>query len=76
MEKINGRTHTISIGDWKISMFILFALQVISFSSWTSRTPEFRDILQASTSVMGWIILGIALGSIIGLLSASLIIKR
>nr|WP_283945783.1 MFS transporter [Paenibacillus amylolyticus] len=48
----------------------------MAFSSWTSRTPEVRDILHASTSIMGWIIFGIAAGAIVGLVSASSVIRH
>ncbi|MFC3803692.1 MFS transporter [Cohnella sp. GCM10012308] len=61
---------------WRIALFVIFSLPGMAISSWTSRTPEIRDILHASTSVMGWIIFGIAVGSIVGLLSASKLITR
>ncbi|WP_260865753.1 MFS transporter [Paenibacillus xylanexedens] len=76
MDKSSNQTNVLNMSKWKNSMLLLFALQGMAFSSWTSRTPEVRDILQASTSTMGWIILGIALGSIAGLISASYFIKR
>ncbi|MFC4303313.1 MFS transporter [Cohnella boryungensis] len=60
----------------KIALFIIFSLSGLAFSSWISRTPEVRDILQASTSTMGWVIFGLAFGSIIGLTAASKVIAR
>lgn len=56
---------------WRIAIYFFFALPGYSMASWVSRTPTIRDALGATTSQMGWIIFGLALGSIIGLLSAS-----
>ncbi|MGF7491580.1 MFS transporter [Bacillus velezensis] len=64
------------IQKWKLSLFFIFSLPGLAFSSWISRTPEVRETLKASTSVMGLIIFGLACGSLIGLLSASRIISR
>ncbi|NRG31499.1 MFS transporter [Niallia circulans] len=61
---------------WRNALFILFLLPGLSFSSWISRTPEVRDLLSASTATMGWIIFGLAFGSIIGLLSANKVILQ
>ncbi|MEC0301284.1 MFS transporter [Peribacillus frigoritolerans] len=66
----------INIRQWRNALFTIFALSGISFASWISRTPEVRDVLGASTATMGWIIFGLALGSIVGLLSASRFIAR
>ncbi|MFW7186064.1 MFS transporter [Lysinibacillus sp. BNK-21] len=61
---------------WRNALFILFLLPGLSFTSWISRTPEIRDLLNVSTATMGWIIFGLAFGSIIGLLSANKVILR
>ncbi|WP_265589499.1 MFS transporter [Priestia megaterium] len=45
-------------------------------ASWVSRTPTIRDALGASTAQMGWIIFGMAVGSIAGLMSASHLIAH
>ncbi|MFK9090963.1 MFS transporter [Bacillus salipaludis] len=58
------------------ALFTLFSLPGFAFANWISRTPEIRDILQASTALMGWIIFGLAAGSMIGLLTASRFIKK
>ncbi|MEO2212712.1 MFS transporter [Paenibacillus amylolyticus] len=76
MGQNNDITVILNINKWKISLFIFFALSGMAFSSWTSRTPEVRDILHASTSMMGWIIFGIAAGAIVGLVSASWVIRH
>lgn len=59
---------------WKRSIFIIFALPGLAFATFISRTPNIRDMLQASTSEMGLIIFGLAAGSLVGLSIASRII--
>ncbi|MFF2911466.1 MFS transporter [Paenibacillus sp. NPDC057934] len=56
---------------WRIAIYVIFALPGFAISSWISRTPTIRDALGASTSQMGWIILGLSVGSFIGLLTSS-----
>ncbi|NUU59003.1 MFS transporter [Paenibacillus agri] len=55
---------------WRIAIYVIFALPGFAISSWISRTPTIRDALGASTSQMGLIILGLSVGSFIGLLTA------
>ncbi|TVY02046.1 MFS transporter [Cohnella terricola] len=61
---------------WRIAIYIIFALPGFAIASWVSRTPTIRDALGATTAQMGWIIFGLAVGSIIGLLSASHLIAH
>ncbi|SDD14730.1 Fucose permease [Terribacillus halophilus] len=61
---------------WKYALFVLFSLPGLSFSTWISRTPDIRNTLEASTSLMGWIIFGLACGSIVGLLIANKVIAK
>ncbi|MEK8130595.1 MFS transporter [Paenibacillus filicis] len=56
---------------WRLAIYFIFALPGFAIASWVSRTPAIRDTLGATTSQMGWIIFGLAVGSIIGLLCAS-----
>ncbi|NGY70100.1 MFS transporter [Bacillus megaterium] len=56
---------------WRLSIYFIFALPGFSMASWVSRTPTIRDALGATTAQMGWIIFGMAVGSIVGLMSAS-----
>lgn len=53
------------------ALFLLFALPGVAFATWISRTAAARDILAVSNAEMGWILFGLSVGSIIGLLSAS-----
>ena len=61
---------------WRLSIYFIFALPGFSMASWVSRTPTIRDALGASTAQMGWIIFGMAVGSIVGLMSASHLIAH
>ncbi|MFF2089322.1 MFS transporter [Paenibacillus sp. NPDC058174] len=68
--------NTRQIHLWRIAIYFFFALPGFSTATWISRTPTIRDALGASTNEMGWIIFGLATGSIIGLLGASHFIAR
>jgi len=59
------------IMQWRIAIYFMFALPGFTISSWVSRTPAIRDVLEASTSQMGYIILGMSTGAILGLTCAS-----
>ncbi|MEV4289601.1 MFS transporter [Nonomuraea bangladeshensis] len=50
------------------ALFLLFFLPGIAMASWVTRTPDIRDRLEASTAQMGWILFGLSLGSMIGIL--------
>jgi MFS family permease len=68
--------NTRKIHLWRIAIYFFFALPGFFTASWISRTPSIRDTLGASTNQMGWIIFGLAAGSIFGLLIASHLIAR
>jgi fucose permease len=59
------------IVGWRNAVFAIFGLCGIGLSSWVARTPSVRDSLHASTSEMGWIVFGLAAGSIAGLIFSS-----
>ena len=61
---------------WRLSIYFIFALPGFAFASWVSRTPAIRDVLDATTGQMGWIIFGLAAGSMLGLFSASHLIAH
>jgi len=63
-------TRTQIVG-WRNAVFVIFCLCGLGLSSWVSRTPAIRDSLHASTSEMGWIVFGLAAGSIVGLVLSS-----
>ncbi|OPH58120.1 hypothetical protein BC351_24565 [Paenibacillus ferrarius] len=68
--------NTRQIHIWRIAVYFIFALPGFTIASWVSRTPTIRDALGATTAQMGWIIFGLAAGSIIGLLCASHLIAH
>ncbi|XRG80396.1 MFS transporter [Rossellomorea sp. GAMAL-10_SWC] len=61
---------------WRIAIYFIFALTGFAFASWVSRTPAIRDALGSTTAEMGVIIFGLSVGSIIGLISASMLIAQ
>ena len=61
---------------WRNAVFVIFWLTGFLFASWATRVPNVRDILDASTSQMGMLILGLAAGSVLGLFASSHVIAR
>lgn len=61
---------------WRNAVFAVFAVCGMALASWVSRLPTVRDALDADTAQMGWLIFGLAAGSILGLLGASHILAR
>lgn len=61
---------------WRDAVFTIFALCGFVFGSWASRVPTVRDLLGASTQEMGFLILGLSAGSIVGVVTASTVIAR
>lgn len=61
---------------WRNAVFTIFALCGFVFGSWASRVPTVRDLLGASTQEMGFLILGLSAGSIVGVVTASTVIAR
>ncbi|MGI5290893.1 MFS transporter [Nonomuraea polychroma] len=58
------------------ALFLFFLLPGIAMSSWVTRTPDIRDGLEASTGQMGWILFGLSLGSMIGILCSGRLVSR
>lgn len=73
---MNHSLNSRQIHLWRIAIYFIFALPGFAIASWISRTPTIRDTLGATTAQMGWIIFGLAVGSIIGLLSSSHLIAH
>src|SRR3954465_984084 len=61
---------------WRNAVFTIFALCGFVFATWASRVPAVRDLLHASTQEMGFLILGLSAGSIVGVVTASHVIAR
>ncbi|TFC57506.1 MFS transporter [Cryobacterium sp. TMB1-7] len=60
----------------RLALFALFALPGLAISSWVTRTPAIRDLLGATTSEMGLILLGLSAGSMIGILASGPAVAR
>src|SRR5699024_9254598 len=58
------------------ALFALFFLPGLCMSSWVTRTPAVRDLLEASTAEMGMVLFGLSVGSVIGILSSGPLAMR
>lgn len=58
------------------ALCLLFLLPGLGISSWVTRTPDIRDQLSASTAQMGFILFGLSVGSMIGILGSGLLVAR
>lgn len=61
---------------WRNAVFVIFWLCGFMFASWAARVPTVRDILDASTSQMGVLLFGLAVGAVLGLFASSHVIAR
>jgi fucose permease len=61
---------------WRNGVFIIFLLPGIAVASWTSRLPTVRDALDIRIDQISVLILGAAIGSIIGLSASSFVVAR
>lgn len=66
----------ISLTRRRWALFALFFLPGLTISSWVTRTPAVRDLLEASTGQMGLIMLGLSAGSMLGVLSSGPLVMR
>lgn len=73
---MTARTSGTELRRWRNAIFALFLVNGITSASWFSRIPAVRDDLGASLQVMGLVVLCGAIGSIIGLASAPLLLGR
>lgn len=61
---------------WRNAVFAVFALSGFLFANWAARVPNVRDLLGATTQEMGVLILGLAIGAMIGLVASSHVIAQ
>ncbi|MET0853161.1 MAG: MFS transporter [Microterricola sp.] len=61
---------------WRNAVFTIFFLSGLSVASWVARIPAVRDDLQISLDTVGLVILGMSVGSIIGLTCSAAILAR
>jgi Fucose permease len=58
------------------SLFALYLVPGLALASWVTRTPAVRDALHASTAEMGMIFFGLAVGSMVGVLAGTPLVRR
>ena len=58
------------------ALYALFLLPGLCMSSWVTRTPAVRDLLEASTAQMGLVLFGLSVGSMAGILSSGPLVMR
>lgn len=60
----------------KLALLSLFFLPGLILASWVSRTPDIRDALGASSGQMGFILMGLSVGSMVGILCSAPLVLR
>ncbi|MCM2129422.1 MFS transporter [Larsenimonas rhizosphaerae] len=58
------------------ALYALFLLPGTLAATWITRTPDIRDRLDAATDEMGLVLFGLAVGAMMGVLSAGLWVRR
>lgn len=67
---------TLSFPKRQLALFVLFFLPGFGLSSWVTRTPALRDSLGASTEQMGFVLFGLSIGSLGGILLSGLLTTK
>lgn len=62
--------------SWRNAIFVTFLLVGLAMASWASRLPSVRDVLDIRIDEVGILILGVALGSTLGLVASSHVVAR
>ena len=68
------KSHNFS--GWYRAVLLLFAMLGLTNASLLARLPEVRDAVDTTTAGIGFILLGFAIGSLVGLAAAGRIIER
>ena len=71
MQPAPGVVPDRTVRTWRNAVFGVFGICGFTIAAWASRVPDVRDILHASTQQMGLLVVGIAIGSILGLVASS-----
>jgi fucose permease len=67
---------TPSVARRRLSLFALFFVPGVAIASWVTRTPAIRDALGASTAEMGFVLFGLSVGSMAGVLCSGALVAR
>lgn len=60
----------------RVSLFVFFFIPGVALASWVTRMPGIRDSISASIAEMGMVLMGLSLGSIIGILASGSFVGR
>ncbi|MFD5316019.1 MFS transporter [Streptomyces sp. NPDC127098] len=60
----------------RTALFLFFLIPGLSISSWVTRTPDIRDLLDASTAQLGIVLFGLSAGSMLGVLGSGTLVAR
>ncbi|SDT13341.1 Cyanate permease [Friedmanniella luteola] len=69
-------THPAEVLSARNATYIAFIGSGFGFASWASRIPQVRDALAASPSTLGLVLLAVALGSLVALPLAGVVVTR
>lgn len=69
-------TDSPSVTGWRNAVLVIFALSGFAIATWLSRNPTIRDLLHASTGELGWIVFGLAIGSLTGITLSSHVLAK
>lgn len=58
------------------ALFVFFFLPGLSMATWVTRTPAIRDALNVSIAEMGMVLFGLSIGSMTGILSAGVTVRK
>ncbi|GAA4195662.1 MFS transporter [Microbacterium oryzae] len=67
---------TPAIRQRRNALFVMFLLPGLGISSWVTRTPDVQTLLSARIDQMGFILFGLSVGSMIGILSSGPLVAR
>jgi len=59
-----------------VAVYVVFILAGFAFASWASRIPQVRDALELSPRGLGLVLLAIALGSVVSMPLAGVVVSR
>ncbi len=68
--------HSAEVLSARNATYVAFIGSGFGFATWASRIPQVRDALQASPSTLGLVLLAVALGSLIALPLAGIVVTR
>ena len=69
-----GLARTVAVAHRAV--YVAFIGSGFGFASWASRIPDLRDQLQATPAVLGLVLLAVALGSLVALPLAGMVVTR